>query len=136
LEKKAAQGSEPELLIPISVVDAQLPDDDDSFIPQLALCGDINQRECTWHTSLQTLISLTRQKVGPIVVSEAARAAELEVSLLERLFERPLYCNYAEIFHRQDVASYLVKSGLPFTNLVKVWILLVLTKQSGDNIIL
>ena len=45
--KKAAQGSEPELLIPISVVDAQLPDDDDSFIPQLALCGDIHQRECT-----------------------------------------------------------------------------------------
>lgn len=86
----------------------------------------------------QTLNFLTRQKVGPIVVSEAARAAELEVSLLERLFERPLYCNYAQFFHGQDVASYLVKSGLPFTNLVKVGILilLVLTKQNGDNIIL
>lgn len=79
---------------------------------------------------------LTRQKVGPIVVSDAARAAELEVSLLERLFERPLYCNYAQILHGQDVASYLVKSGLPFTNLVKVCIFLVLTKRSGDKIIL
>ena len=101
------------------MVDAQLPDDDDSFVPQLALCGDINQRECISHTSSQILIFLTSRKVGPIVVSEAARAAELEVSLLERLFERPLYSNYAQILHGQ-VASYLMKSGLPFTNLVKV----------------
>lgn len=116
------------------MVDAQLPDDGDSFIPQLALCGDINQRECTWHTSPQILISLTRQKVGPIVVSEAARAAELEVSLIERLFERPLYCNYAQIFHGQEVPSYLSQSGFPFTNLVKVCILLDLTEQTGDDI--
>ena len=118
------------------MVDAQLPDDDDSFIPQLALCGDINQRECTCQSSHQALIFLTRQKVGPIVVSEAARAAELEVSLLERLFERPLYGNYAQIFQSQEVASYLLKSGLPFTNLVKVCVLLVLIKQSGDNIMI
>ena len=75
------------------------------------------------NTSHQTLISLTRQKVGPIVVSEAARAAELEVSLLERLFDRTLYRNYAQIFHGQEVASYLLKSGVPFTNLVKVCML-------------
>ena len=111
------------------MVDAHLPDDDDSFVPQLALCGDINQRECTWHASPQTLISLTRQKVGPIVVSEAARTAELEVSLLERLFDRPLYCNYAQIFHGQEVPSYLSQSGFPFTNLVKVCTFLVLTKR-------
>lgn len=45
---KAAQGSEPELLIPISVV---LPlrsggkAAEKTFMPQLTLCGDINQRE-------------------------------------------------------------------------------------------
>ncbi|KAF8804411.1 P-loop containing nucleoside triphosphate hydrolase protein [Phlegmacium glaucopus] len=96
---EAAQGSEPELLIPISVLDAQIHDDNDnSFIPQLALCGDINQ-------------------LGPIVISEVARTAELEISLLERLFERPLYSNHTQI--DQEVALYLCQHGLPFTNLVK-----------------
>lgn len=56
--------------------------------------------------------------VGPIVASEAARAAELDVSLLERLFERPLYSG-----HRKDrdgsTTDYQI-SDIPFTNLVKV----------------
>ncbi|EAU87611.2 helicase MOV-10 [Coprinopsis cinerea okayama7 len=70
---EAAQGSEPELLIPISVVvpHAQYVGKK-AFVPQLVLCGDPNQ-------------------LGPIVTSEEARAGELDVSLLERLFERPLY---------------------------------------------
>jgi hypothetical protein len=68
------------------------------------------------------MISLTRQKVGPIVISDVARAAELEVSLLERLFERHLYSNYTRIFHGQVIPSYLCQPGLPFTNLVKVCI--------------
>ena len=43
---EAAQGSEPELLIPISVVlpDAYGADARGAFMPQLALCGDIHQR--------------------------------------------------------------------------------------------
>jgi hypothetical protein len=45
---KAAQGSEPELLIPISVV-LPVPSGDQTteqtFMPQLTLCGDINQRK-------------------------------------------------------------------------------------------
>lgn len=75
---EAAQGSEPELLIPISVVLPQVYNEEvkgKTFMPQLALCGDINQ-------------------LGPIVASDEARSAELEVSLLERLFERPLYSTY------------------------------------------
>lgn len=63
-----------------------------------------------------------KTKVGPIVVSDVARSAELEVSLLERLFERPLYSSYANILNGQEAAaSYLSQRvGLPFTNLVKV----------------
>ncbi|KAH9477003.1 RNA helicase Mov10l1 [Psilocybe cubensis] len=106
---EAAQGSEPELLIPISVV---LPRPWDAgagagagytgeqvFIPQLALCGDINQ-------------------LGPIVASEEARAAEFEVSLLERLFERPLYAQYernACAFNDHGVKRRVP----PYTTLVK-----------------
>lgn len=46
---EAAQGSEPELLIPISVVLPDVYGEDiqgETFMPQLALCGDINQRQC------------------------------------------------------------------------------------------
>ena len=67
-------------------------------------------------------LTYSKKKVGPIVVSDVARSAELEVSLLERLFERPLYSSYANILNGQEaVASYLSQRvGLPFTNLVKV----------------
>lgn len=87
---QAGQGSEPELLIPISVV---LPyrggDQPPKREPQLVLCGD-------------------PQQLGPIVTSEAARSGELDVSLLERLFEQPIYSSKSQVFPR------------PFTNLVKV----------------
>ncbi|KAL7417001.1 P-loop containing nucleoside triphosphate hydrolase protein [Mrakia frigida] len=86
---EAGQGSEPELLIPISVV---LPyrggDQPPKREPQLVLCGD-------------------PQQLGPIVTSEAARSGELDVSLLERLFEQPIYSSKSQVFPR------------PFTNLVK-----------------
>ncbi|PPQ98678.1 hypothetical protein CVT24_003305 [Panaeolus cyanescens] len=97
---EAAQGSEPELLIPISVV---LPPPCDepiskmTFTPQLALCGDINQ-------------------LGPIVFSDDARSAELEVSLLERLFERALYTarTHSELALRSHASR-----RPPYTKLVK-----------------
>ncbi|KAF9054183.1 P-loop containing nucleoside triphosphate hydrolase protein [Panaeolus papilionaceus] len=97
---EAAQGSEPELLIPISVV---LPPPCDeplakiTFTPQLALCGDINQ-------------------LGPIVFSDDARSAELEVSLLERLFERPLYMART---HSELALNSHASRRPPYTKLVK-----------------
>jgi hypothetical protein len=43
--QKAAQGSEPELLIPISaVLPLRSNTAEKTFMPQLTLCGDINQR--------------------------------------------------------------------------------------------
>ncbi|RXW11818.1 hypothetical protein EST38_g14038 [Candolleomyces aberdarensis] len=82
---EAAQGSEPELMIPISVVTVhskylktynnQHTDtsnsthtDTDIVIPRLVLCGDPNQ-------------------LGPMISSEDARTGELDVSLLERLYK-------------------------------------------------
>ncbi|KAJ3568151.1 hypothetical protein NP233_g5899 [Leucocoprinus birnbaumii] len=77
---EAAQGSEPELCIPISIVATETttpitPDTGPKVPlsqPQLVLCGD-------------------RFQLGPIVSSPEARKAELDTSLLQRLFERPLY---------------------------------------------
>ena len=64
---------------------------------------------------------LSTNTVGPIVTSETARSAELDVSLLERLFERPLY---AENPHARSAAftnsPRRQNSFTPFTNLVKV----------------
>ncbi|KAF9460457.1 P-loop containing nucleoside triphosphate hydrolase protein [Collybia nuda] len=108
LVDEAAQGSEPELLIPVSVVCAQLNAPVDAsyvpsvFIPQLVLCGD-------------------SQQLGPIVTSDAARAGELDISLLERLFDRPLYRNHPHA--RQKTGKIGLRPGIykfkPFSNLVK-----------------
>ncbi|KAK0463235.1 helicase MOV-10 [Desarmillaria tabescens] len=90
---EAAQGSEPELLVPISVV-LPFSDPEDkaspevSVTPQLVLCGDPNQ-------------------LGPIIFSDHCRSNDLDISLLERLFERPLYTN-------EQCSIYK-----PFVNLVK-----------------
>ncbi|RDB23524.1 RNA helicase Mov10l1 [Hypsizygus marmoreus] len=107
---EAAQGSEPELLIPISVVFTQLsapePAEDWStpmFAPQMVLCGD-------------------PQQLGPIVTSEKARSGELDVSLLERLFERPLYAEHAQARSKmgpQQHSPLRPFQFTPFTNLVK-----------------
>ena len=65
--------------------------------------------------------------MGPIVSSEHARSAELHVSLLERLFERPVYAN----FHPQGPQLYpdgvngYASPFSPLTNLVRVCDLLV-----------
>ncbi|KAF8172752.1 P-loop containing nucleoside triphosphate hydrolase protein [Mycena galopus ATCC 62051] len=88
---EAAQAAEPELLIPISVVLPGTQGDlsskpstglsfgsiRPSITPQLVLCGDPNQ-------------------LGPTVTSDAARDAELDVSLLQRLFDRPVYASNPE----------------------------------------
>jgi hypothetical protein len=56
--------------------------------------------------------------VGPIVTSEEARTGELDVSLLERLFERPLYTA------KKGNSLTLMPSLAPYTNLVKVRVIL------------
>lgn len=61
----------------------------------------------------------SRSIVGPIVASDEARSAEFEVSLLERLFERPLYAQYAQQNGAQNRSS---KRLPPFISLVKVCI--------------
>ncbi|KAL0952433.1 hypothetical protein HGRIS_006704 [Hohenbuehelia grisea] len=119
LVDEAAQGSEPELLVPISVVlpfspeeyasKDELPLQDMHMLsmPQLILCGDYNQ-------------------LGPIVLSEMARNAELDISLLERLFERPLYANHAHARSRlakRGLISHFERDSesafVPFANLIK-----------------
>ncbi|KAJ6630161.1 P-loop containing nucleoside triphosphate hydrolase protein [Mycena sp. CBHHK59/15] len=105
---EAAQAAEPELLIPISVVlpgaqgdvSTATPFSGLSFgsvrpaiTPQLVLCGDPNQ-------------------LGPLVTSDAARDAELDVSLLQRLFDRPVYAAHRE-------TPSLSSNFRPYTNLIK-----------------
>ncbi|THU88773.1 P-loop containing nucleoside triphosphate hydrolase protein [Dendrothele bispora CBS 962.96] len=133
---EAAQGSEPELLIPISVVltrpelleqakektkkqqqharraSVSFNYHPLALTPQLVLCGDPNQ-------------------LGPIIVSDEARAHELDVSLLERLFERPLYADHSEARSKVVVNKNMQsppngvenhhygKPFKPFANLVK-----------------
>ncbi|KAF5383955.1 hypothetical protein D9757_007350 [Collybiopsis confluens] len=125
---EAAQGPEPELLVPISVVltKAGLFGLDEpngerlngttsykyhplSIAPQLVLCGDPHQ-------------------LGPIITSQEARTHELDVSLLERLIERPLYSEHVDT---RNARRQLPLTGLPlhqkshysgfkpFVNLVK-----------------
>ena len=60
--------------------------------------------------------------VGPLVASDEARAAEFEMSLLERLFERPLYSNFSQLLnplngHNGNLVSRLLP---PYTHLIKV----------------
>ncbi|KAJ7160946.1 P-loop containing nucleoside triphosphate hydrolase protein [Mycena filopes] len=100
---EAAQAAEPELLIPMSVVLPGTEGDLSStpstglafgsvrpaVTPQLVLCGDPNQ-------------------LGPTITSDAARDAELDVSLLQRLFDRPVYAE------RRQASVFQ-----PYINLVK-----------------
>ncbi|KAL0579214.1 adenylosuccinase ade13 [Marasmius crinis-equi] len=116
---EAAQGSEPELLIPISVVYTRSKEEESatphspspdyhplSTAPQLVLCGDPNQ-------------------LGPIISSDTARKNELDVSLLERLFERPVYAEHPEARSKapRPAALQWQNGGLPgfkpFVNLTK-----------------
>jgi len=118
---KAAQGSEPELLIPISVVLPHPSRPQTSFMPQLTLCGDVNQCKL-FHQgryAIKGILNVTLA-VGPLVASDEARAAEFEMSLLERLFERPLYSNFLLNplnGHNGNLVSRLLP---PYTHLIKV----------------
>jgi hypothetical protein len=60
--------------------------------------------------------------VGPIVSSDEARNAELNVSLLERLFERSLYADDPQARSRifSKITTDYESNFAPLTNLVKV----------------
>lgn len=83
LVDEAAQASEPEISSALAVV---LPDNalqeehTQRRLPQIVLCGDDKQ-------------------LGPFILSEVARNCELDLSLLARLFERPLYKNHPRARH-------------------------------------
>ncbi|TFK37683.1 P-loop containing nucleoside triphosphate hydrolase protein [Crucibulum laeve] len=95
---EAAQGSEPELLIPMSVVVTRPATNGiATLLPQLVLCGDINQ-------------------LGPVVASENARNAELDVSLLERLSERSVYTSHS---YKRPSEPPSLQTWSPFIHLVK-----------------
>ncbi|KAJ7146052.1 P-loop containing nucleoside triphosphate hydrolase protein [Mycena epipterygia] len=106
---EAAEAAEPELLIPMSVVLPGTQGDMSTALsdcplvfgsirpavtPQLVLCGDFNQ-------------------LGPQIFSDAARDGELDVSLLQRLLDRPVYAA-----PRKEVTSKRSRFR-PHTNLVK-----------------
>lgn len=69
---EAAQATEPELAIPISVVLPDLKTIELSELPQILICGDMKQ-------------------LGPNVISALTRTLDLDVSLLQRLLERDAY---------------------------------------------
>ena len=74
LVDEAGQASEPEMAIPLSVV-LPPPVQHAGPEPVVVLCGDIHQ-------------------LGPSISSEDARQGELDVSLLERLFDREVYASH------------------------------------------
>lgn len=65
--------------------------------------------------------------VGPSLSSQVAVSHDLEVSLLERLFERPLYKDHPLSREKHAQGSQLTrdlgKQFVPFANLVKVSLL-------------
>nr|XP_019043149.1 hypothetical protein I302_07720 [Kwoniella bestiolae CBS 10118]OCF22079.1 hypothetical protein I302_07720 [Kwoniella bestiolae CBS 10118] len=100
---EAAQASEPEALIPLSVVvPYPLPEGFRSVDPVIVLCGDMHQ-------------------LGPIISSQEARDGELDVSLLERLFLREVYAAHSRARGRQklDNGHHTSDWEAPFTNLVQ-----------------
>ncbi|KAJ3818044.1 P-loop containing nucleoside triphosphate hydrolase protein [Lentinula raphanica] len=124
---EAAQGSEPELLIPVSVVVTS-----DEFSTHDQKCNDlVNGAASSDHHWLSTAPQLVLcgdpNQLGPIIASQHARNHELDVSLLERLFDRPMYAEHAEARHprrlpltglplHQHTTHTMFK---PFVNLVK-----------------
>lgn len=81
LVDEAAQASEPEITPALSVVCPDVhtvlhkPEYARRRWPQLVLCGD-------------------HQQLGPHITSDEARQFELDLSLLQRLFERPVYAEH------------------------------------------
>ena len=88
---EAAQASEPEITPALSVVCPdvhtimQRPEYAKRRLPQLVLCGD-------------------QQQLGPFISSEDARQHELDLSLLQRLFERPVYHDHPRARHNLPAA--------------------------------
>ncbi|WVQ66614.1 uncharacterized protein L199_004798 [Kwoniella botswanensis] len=100
---EAAQASEPETLIPLSVVVPYPPPKGfRSVDPVVVLCGDIHQ-------------------LGPIISSSEARDGELDVSLLERLFQQEVYASHSNARKNQKSANGTCPSDWdgPFTNLIQ-----------------
>ncbi|KAH9818269.1 P-loop containing nucleoside triphosphate hydrolase protein [Melampsora americana] len=79
---EAAQATEPELAIPISVMISDHQADDLKEVPQILICGDIKQ-------------------LGPKVVSELSRSLGLDLSLLQRLLERKAYTEILSLNEQQ-----------------------------------
>jgi hypothetical protein len=123
---QAAQASEPEVLIPVSVV--HIPASQRSqYMPQLVLCGDPHQRMSHSRFHPQRNLHFLVPTVGPLITAPTALANELNVSLLERLFERPVYRNHPfartrsgppppGIFTKPRMTE---ANFVPFANLVK-----------------
>ena len=92
LVDEAAQASEPEITPALSVVCPDLhtimhrPEYAKRRLPQLVLCGD-------------------QQQLGPFITSEEARQHELDLSLLQRLFERPVYYEHPRARHNLPAAK-------------------------------
>ncbi|WWD04020.1 hypothetical protein V865_002083 [Kwoniella europaea PYCC6329] len=100
---EAAQASEPETLIPLSVVvPYPLPKGFRSVDPVVVLCGDIHQ-------------------LGPIISSPEARDGELDVSLIERLFQQEVYASHSNARKNQKSANGACPSDWegPFMNLIQ-----------------
>ncbi|KAJ3789054.1 P-loop containing nucleoside triphosphate hydrolase protein [Lentinula aff. detonsa] len=124
---EAAQGPEPEVLIPISVV---LTSDELFACDQH--CGEHanGTTSCDYHwlsTAPQLILCGDPNQLGPIITSQHARTHELDVSLIERLFDRPLYAEHVEARHHRrlpltDLPLHQDKNYTtfkPFVNLVK-----------------
>jgi hypothetical protein len=75
-----------------------------------------------FYSPSEMLSTLVNMPVGPIVVSDTARSEELDISLLERLFARPLYADHVHARSRMHNRNAALGSPsmAPFTNLVKV----------------
>ena len=115
---EAGQATEPEIACSLAVTlpDRSLLEDPNQTrrIPQLVLCGDTAQ-------------------LGPLISSNSARSCELDVSLLQRLFERRVYAEHPKARRNMaKVSKSLLDTGttatdtlgsydtsVPFANLVR-----------------
>ena len=105
--------------------------------PLVVLCGDIHQRDLT---SQICCLMFTSIAVGPVIPSQEARDCELDISLLERLFQRDVYAAHPLARTNLNKATQLLARTLaqsyrpPFVNLVKVSLIL-LSSDSTSEII-
>lgn len=100
LVDEAAQSSEAEICIPLSVVLPHIsyPAAASMSRPHVTICGDWKQ-------------------LGPRIEGEQCRNSDMDVSLLERLFDRKLYKDSP--FSREHPGHIIQPASTPFCNLVK-----------------